>query len=340
MICSWFLLIFFCAAGPPLRAEEIVPVPALPAATTDYARVAAPKTPLELSQGSARAGPLKAFETRLKMYSLELGSGMDPLAHASEPFARKGIPQPFDWDVKTKFSVEGLGFLARHRRPEHVGSLALAFLKYVDVPRAVGLDHFNDEAHSLLGQTAEKPRGGFAVAVSGTMNQYLGGATSFDQKTTQKGDRWVDRATTVMSAGYSPLGDNPEKKWNYTLLGSVLHDKLFVKEPGFLVDDRGFGYFTGVAYQRAVHEMPFGVVKDPKDAKILWIDRIKTQVGVGQSQVTSLAVSASAEVTFYLFRRLQLTTGVTSAFMPRPNPKNPLEKKINIGAIFGVDWRF
>lgn len=277
-----------------------------------------------------RAAP-KVESQGLRILGIEFSAGnRDRVQGDAEPYLRKGAPQLFDWDIRARIALDGLGGRAVYRHPGSMRSFSVGALKYFDLPKTLGLDSARDDIYHAVGQTPDKPQGGFEVNASGAVNQYVGGTTSYDQKEVQKGDRWSDKRSIGTSVGYSPLGDNTGKTWNYTLIGGLSHESLSVRQPGYESDRSGLGYAFDVAFQKALNQIPVPVAR---------LDRLKTKLGVSQSAVSSFAVNAAAEVSFYLIDHLELTGGVKASWRPSPGP-DPEEKTLSAGGIVGVDIHY
>ena len=274
----------------------------------------------------------------LRISGLAMGLPADPVVTQTAPSLRKGAGQPFDWDIQPRTGIDGVGIGLKYRHPAGFRSLTVGFVKHFDVASAIGLDSFRDQLSSFFGVVPDKAQGGFGVDVTGAVDQYLAGSTTYDQKQVQQGDRWSDRGKFEVAAGFSPVGDNPNKPWNYTLLGSLVHESLAVNEPGYISNNEGLGYSAGVAYQRALETTPLGgfLTKPLADKGDFQFDRLKTTVGVSQSAVSSFAVNTSVSVSVYLFKCLKLTPGIKNAFIPSPDPHNEFERVFNPTATLDV----
>lgn len=353
------LAALFCAAIPAaaqeppvvLRSPEKLPTPEIstptptgtpwrPAPKPPRKRLRSPAEELEGKDASeifdgasseSRRGP--------RIFGVEFGAVEEAQPDKNEPFLSKGLAGLFDWDIRARVSLSGLGGRAKYRHPGQLRGFSVGFLKYADWPGAVGLGPLRKDIYGAVGAVPEIPRGGFELGVSGAVNQYVGGATTLDWKESRKGDTELDRKTLTTGAGYSPLGDNAGKPWNYTLLAVLSYKELSAQEPGSSREWDGFGYAVGAAFQHALHEIP---ITPPRKAKpgpkgALWFDRFKTSVVMSQSQISSLSFKASAEVSFYLFEHLGLTTGLSATLTPSPDPEYYDEKTMRWDAILGMD---
>jgi hypothetical protein len=277
----------------------------------------------------------------LNVLGIELGAGHDQIKDDAEPYLRKGAPQLLDWDVRARVALDGLGARAKYRHPEGMRSLSVGFLKYFDLPGVLGAGGARDGVYHALGQTVDKPLGGFEAEVSGAINEHLGGATTYDHREAQKGERYSDKTSAGLTAGYSPLGDNPGKRWNYTLLAGLTHDSEKVRSPGYNADNSGVGWMAGVAFQTALHDLPIpGLQPVPDPSKAIWFDRLKTKVAVSDSAISTVAVDVAAEVSFYVMQHLELTGGLDVTLRPNPNRADTEQKPVGFGAIVGIDLHY
>lgn len=312
----------------PLLAER---------ADADFSRMAA-----LFDEGRPRGGasPVPAAPRLPRALGVELGAGGDPIIADNEPFLRKGL-EPLPFDVRARVSVEGLGARAKILHPTGLRSLSVGALGYFDLLKAVGAGSVRDKAYSAFGQAPEVTHGGFEAGISGAVNQKLGGATTYDARRAHKGERRIDKKVLTVNAGYSPLGDNPGKRWNYTLLAGASHSEVLIAEPGRRFEGRGYGYSAGTAVQWAFSQLPAPwTLSTTSSRKAFVADRLKTTLEVAQSRVSSLAATASAEFTFVLFRKVEMRTGLGAQWTPAPNPANPEEKSVHLRGLFGVNWRY
>jgi hypothetical protein len=273
----------------------------------------------------------------LRLYGLSFGLGSAPDDHNDEPFQSKGIEQLFDWDLRARVDIDGLGASAKYRHPHHVRSFSVGFLKHFDVPETFGLGGARDGLYRGVGSAPDHTLGGWEAQVSGAVNQYLGGTTKYDRKSSLAGDRFTDRTVLQVGAGISPLGDRPNKRDNFALLPTVRWESVDIHDPGQAYRAEGFGYSMAAAYQRALHAVPYPGNGIPGP---FFLDRFKATVGVSQSAVQSFAIDSAVQVSFYLAKKIELTTGVKNSIIPSTNPDNPYEKTMNWGLVLGLDLHY
>lgn len=276
-----------------------------------------------------------------RLLGLEFGAGQDQIQKDNEPYLRKGVEQALDWDLRARVALDGLGGSARYRHPEGFRSLTVGFLKFFDWPESIGLGQTRDSIYRGVGQTPDKPQGGFELGASGAINEYFGGNTTWDRRQSQKGDRYTSYDSVALGMGWSPLGDNTGKPWNYTLLGSIAKQSAHVSLPGQSEDRAGLGYSLGVAYQHALQDVPIPVLQPHpcKDCDFFF-DRLKLSMNVSRSVISSFSVQAAAEVSFYVYKRLGLNFGVQGTFRPHPDPWIKEEDRLGANVIVGVDLRY
>ena len=293
----------------------------------------------ELFDGAAP--PKRPEPYGLDFLGIELGLGEEGSRDRAEPYVPKGLDSALDWRVRARAALDGLGGSAHYRHPRSLRSVSATFIKYFDVFDAAGLGAARDKAYAALGQTPYKSLGGFEASVYGAVDQYLGGAATFHRKLYAYGERRVDERALSAMAGYSPLGDNAGRRWNFTLLASLSRQALTAAQGGFHLDRDGLGAAAGAAFQYALRGTP---LPGPSPARgqgplVCW-DRVKSQLLVSGSAVDSPALRASVELSLRLFRRVEATVGAALLYRPRPEKGNPMEKTLDPGALAGLDFSY
>lgn len=331
----WALLLCASAHAEPAAVPPTLPAPAAvrgvpgryeAAVSTAEPKGAALKSAVLPDDFDDRSEPKKPGRG-LRLFGIELSGDRAP--DANEPYNDKSADSALDWDIKARIKFDGLGARAKYRNPTALRSLSVGFLKYFDLPAAIGYGPVRDGLYDAVGATPDKPNGGVELNITGALNPYLGGSTSYDSRSSVSGDMSVERRIIGSSVGISPLGDNPGKPWNYTFLLGVSHVERTVVSPGWMSDRAGFGYSAGIAYQRAL-----------KDVSPRWLKRVKGRGWVDDSAVRSVAANAAVELTVSLTNSLDVTGGVTGRFMPSPEAGNPEEKTWDMGGIFGLDLNY
>jgi len=268
------------------------------------------------------------------------GSGSDPVTGHRDLLTTKGLPGLEKWDFKARGDIDNLGGRVIYRT-EHLRSFSVGFLKYLDILETLRLGSTRDRLASQMGIRPEKTIGGFQVETSGVFNQYLGGITSYDRKIIEKsvenGKRTTDKATFEVESNYWPLGDNLTKKWNAGPTASLRYDKAAIRQGDYNLNDEGFGYSAGLAYQYAFNYIP--LPRQESSDKFFELGRFKTRMVVVRSPVASTSIKTAAELSFYLFKNLELTTGVNNVFIPSLTKHDPDERTMNFSGGIGIDWR-
>jgi hypothetical protein len=323
----------------------------------EYKRSLPRQVPLLPAPGEKKPEPRKEESNEahgLKLFGLEFGTQGDALSRDNEPYLHKGVDQVFDWNIRPRLALDGVGASADYRHP-HMRSLSVGFMKYWDWPASIGLDGPRDKVYSILGQTPSKPYGGFAAGISGALNPYVGGRTLFDWRQAKQGDQDSDVKRVTLGTGFSPMGDNVGKRWNVTLLNDLIWEDGHITQPGYDVKRSGFGYSMGAAFQYAIGNLGVGwipppptVLNESPDAKHkpattpppqFYFDRLLTKTWVSQSQLSSFGINTSAQISFYLLRYLKLMPELTVTYKPAPDPGLPGENRWGIGFNLGIDIR-
>jgi hypothetical protein len=274
----------------------------------------------------------------LKVLGLEFGVGRDPIQD-SEPYLRKGAEQLLDWDVRGRVALDGLGARAHYRHPLGMRALSVGFLKYFDFSGLTG--DVRDDIYHGLGTSPDIPRGGFELGVAGSINQYWGGATTFDNREGTKDGRETDRKRLRIEGGYSPLGDNPGKRWNYALIPQLNWQQRDVRDGAYISHKEGFGFAAGAAFQLALQRFVPPIPGDQATA-LPWFffDRFKTRVDAGHNAITGTSVTLAAEVAVRLFEHLEVTGGGRVTYYPSPDGEDPRAKTLDPSAIVGLDLKY
>jgi hypothetical protein len=321
----------------------------------EYKRTLPRPVPLVPTGEEKPSTPRPAEEAHgLKLFGLEFGTQGDALQRENEPYLHKGADQMFDWNIRPRLALDGLGVSADYRHP-HMRSLSVGFMKYWDWPASIGLDGTRDKLYSILGQTPSKPYGGFTAGISGALNPYFGGRTLFDWRQARQGEQDSDVKRVTLGTGFSPLGDNVGKRWNVTLLNDLIWENGKIQQPGYDVNRSGFGYSMGAAFQYAIGNLgvpwippPPTLLNESPDGKHkaattpppqFYFDRFLGKVWVAQSQLSSLGINTSAQVSLYVLRYLKLMPELTVTYKPTIDPALPGENHWGIGFNLGIDIR-
>lgn len=327
------LLLAACAwAEPKAELPKLVPV-VLPASIVEkYGKLDSTPMPsgfaFDEEPEEKEPGEKKKRRRRgLRILGIEM-SGDRGAPDDHEPYEDKSLSGALDWDIRARVKFDGLGGRAKHRNPKGIRSLEVGALAYFDLPHALGVGPARDDVYKTFGAAPDKQISGVELGVSGALNPYVGGATVYDQRSHVNSDRAVSRRSLGARVGWSPLGDNPGKPWNYTLLGGASYEERAVLAPGWLSDRSGLGLMAGVAFQRAMKDVA------------PWLKRGKARAWVDGSAVRSPGANAALELTVAVTDSLGVTGGVTTRYTPSPEAGNPEEKPWDWGGIVGLDLSY
>ena len=292
-------------------------------------------------EGAPAPRPEETGRIGPRIFGIDLGSGHETDRDENDPYLNKGFGQVFDWDIRAKVRLDALGARASYRHPRPLRGFSLGFRYYLDVPRTLQLDEPRDRVYKSLGADPPGKTSGFGLYGTAVINEHWGLAAEFDRKEETREDpgdfRRKYRRVASVSGGYSPLGENKGKPWNYTLLASLNHQRLESDQPGFGEDREGFGWSAGVALQRAIRSLPIPVLNPRGTREGLWVERIKTKVSFADSAVSSLSFDAVVGVTVFVSRHLEIFLGGGARWFRSPRPP---EGAVEPRGDFGLDLHF
>lgn len=340
-------------AAPPARAQKAPPPAVHISSPTLVAAPSAAKDPYGAKPTGGTAVPVKPGEDPkqkektaekksrrdnplpgLRFFGLDLGSGFDARDDARDPYMSKGIDRVLDWDVRALVALDGLGATFRYRHPQHIQGFTFSYKQYWDWPGALA-GGARDSLYKSLGSDPQKNKRYMDVAAAGNVNPEWGFNAEFNmQKWDEPGGTQFDR-TSRLGAGYSPLGDNPGKPWNFTVLLSANEEALHWDLPGVQTQREGFGGSTGLAFQYALSGVPIPLLNSPTAKSLIWLDRFKASITFDASQVWSFSVNPSAGVNAYVTKYLSVFLGANAKITPAPH--YPGEQKFGAGPNVGLD---
>ncbi|HRY30176.1 MAG TPA: hypothetical protein P5079_09095, partial [Elusimicrobiota bacterium] len=230
--------------------------------------------------------------------------------------------------------------LARLRRavrrdPGRFQKLTFSYRQRMDFPTRAGLGRTRNDVYESLNQnTRSKDVRGYVVGSALVCNHYWGISASHDEYVkTGPSDRFHHQ-TTVLGLGYSPLGKNQGRIWNYSVDPAVSFEKFHGLEPVAGVRYESFGYSIGPNFYYGLDWIRLG--------RQTWftLDRFKVGTAISDSEIAKFAVSAGVNLTAYATRYLKLSLGVNDAYTPHDG-KHQLNLKTGLSVrLVWADWHF
>lgn len=253
----------------------------------------------------------------LRFHGFELGAGGEPdLRDELAPYDGADVlDRVFDWDVKARVRLDSIGATARYRHPEGVRALRLSGRVFTDVPELAGVESVRDEAYDLLGRDLPARPGGFELGAAVQLDEHWGASASYRDKTETSPDRFTESESYSLGLGFTPLGDNEGKPWNWSLFGGVGHGEHTRVEDGVTEVKEGFGWSAGAAFRHALEQVPVPLLNPDggRHEDGFWLDRFTASLGVSDTEYGPLTARAAVGVSAYLTKRLKLSCelGVT-----------------------------
>jgi hypothetical protein len=273
----------------------------------------------------------------LRVLGIELGGRDQSRPEGEEPYLSKGAERFLDWDLRLRLPLDGVGLRAVYRHPQVVRAFSLSALKYWDWLGTLA-GRARDGLYDDFGLTPETDLGGFQVGAAVVLDPHWGLNAGFDDRAARTPERWRHRRAATVGAGWSPLGDNPGKHWNYTLVGAASFERL-ERRYAVLEDDRsGVGGSASLVFQRALSSVPLDVLRPLPlvGGGLTRLDRLRATTTASVSELSTLALRQAVEVSIDLGAHLELTPGIWAQVRPDP-ADDPDEKPFAYGAIFGLD---
>lgn len=274
----------------------------------------------------------------LVLHGIEFGSGKDEPTESREPYLGRGglYERLMDWDARLRVREESAGFVADYRHPMFLEKVSLSFKQYVDIPREFGVGPLRD---TLKGWFGKKPREereeGYDFSFSAAFDEFWGFGFGHDQKkeTGPDGSSWS--RNNSLGVGVSPLGRNGGEPWNFAIHGSLAYLEQDIRTPLLSRERSGLGYSGGIAFHHALDSLPLPLINPKGDSKDRWsvfLDRLKVDFGVSDSEIGEMSLRASASVVAYITRHLRVTCEVGCSYQPETG-------EVDFGPHFGVSLR-
>lgn len=267
----------------------------------------------ELRADSGRRGP--------RFHGFEIGQGHDDDTEARDPFLSEGLETVLDWDFRLRLREDNLGFKARYRDPGPLEAVTLGFKRYMDVPDAVGLGGARDALFESFGRSSSERSDGFEIDVSAVLTPYWGVGAGYgarEQTDLLDAQSYSMRRHSDLSVGFTPLGRNEGRDWNFSLVGSVNHQEIERRGGETPFEGEGFGYSAGVAFHHAIDQLPVPWI-NPDGGRDRWglsWDRLRAGLLVSDSEVERLTLRASVGASIYLTRYLRASVEFAYSFFP------------------------
>jgi hypothetical protein len=298
------------AIAPPAREPWRLRVPwvdALERAQEDASRGVS-----GLFDGSAPQDERPRRERRgLRFQGLELGAWGDTDRDELAPYddVTGALDRVLDWDVKARVRLDSIGATARYRNPEHLRSLRVTGRVFADVPDLAGLESARGEVYGALGRDAPDRPGGWELGAAAQLDERWGLSLGYRDKTQESPERFTESETYSLGLGFTPLGDNEGKPWNWSLFAGLNHGEHTSVEDGVKDVKEGFGWSAGAAFQHALAQMPVPLL-NPAGGRHddgFWLDRLTAFLGVSDTEYGPLTARAAVGVSAYLTKHLKLS---------------------------------
>jgi hypothetical protein len=306
------------------------PSPAPPAAAVEARRLRVPLVEaLERAQedasrelgglfdGSAPQERPRGERRGLRFQGLELGAWGETERDELAPYddVTGALDRVFDWDVKARVRLDSLGATARYRHPENLRSLRVTGRVFTDVPDLAGVESARDEVYDAVGRDVPDRPGGWELGAAAQLDAYWGLSAGYRDKTASSPDRFTESETYSLGLGFTPLGDNEGKPWNWSLFAGVNHGEHTRVEEGVTDVKEGFGWSAGAAFQHALEQVPVPLL-NPAGGRHddgFWLDRFTATLGVSDTEYGPLTARAAVGASAYLTKHLKLSCelGVT-----------------------------
>lgn len=240
---------------------------------------------------------------------IEVGSDVDP--DILSPSSPLGLDRLFEWDYRLVVREDRIGINAQYRNPGRLQKLTFSYRQRMDFPSRAGLGPTRNRLYKSLGQKARaRDVNGYVVGSALVINPYWGVSLSHDEYVKDNATELFNQHATVLGLGYSPLGGNRGKPWNYTIDPSLSYEKLHALKPVAAVRKESFGYSLGTSYYHGLDgiAIPF--------ARWIKLDRVKLSGALADSEIGDFAVNTGVNLTAYMTRHIKLKLGAENSYTP------------------------
>jgi len=328
------------AAG---RAQDsAVPYQAAPSTATSnpVQRAFGTVTGTAKEAGEQVVSGAKALSHSLRRLAIEVGSGVDTGKEILDPFVPKGIDRLFTWDLRLVLRNEGIALRGEYLNPPYFRKLSLDYRNRFDPYNKVGIGVTRDDTYKDLGLSVPRPSKGWGIGFAGVKNDYWGMGVDFDKILDRAGaDRTLDRII-ALSGGYTPLGQNEGRRWNYTWTAGVNHEDLDTTTKGVEDSQHGYGFDLGPVFQHGLDHVTFPGASVLRLEDRFKLDRFKLRLIYSDSQIHPAAWTLGGDVTAYAYKRVRLSFGAQESFLPGPD-KARFETKFGISILINfLDFKF
>lgn len=254
----------------------------------------------------------------LRFSGVELGAGADLDRDAWNPYRERDGSTPFDWDLKLKLREDSVALKASYRRPDHFRSVTMSGKHYTDVPDLVGAADARDGAYELIGRKPRAVKEGWEIALSAVVDEFWGVHTGFSDVSGGRDGTVIGDKIATVGAGYTPLGDNKGRPWNYSFFASLFHQRHETNERAAeaMGPGSGFGWAAGVSFSEALVQLKPDIPGYGRETGLFWLDRYTLRLSCSQSELADLSVGAAAGLTAYCTKRLRLTGELSYSYVP------------------------
>lgn len=250
----------------------------------------------------------------LHQWSLDLGSGAETDPDILHPSVPIGLNRLFEWDYRVLIREDDIGVSARYRRPARIEQLTFNYKYRLDLPARFGLGHVRDEVYDWFNQTPDRDQRGFILGTAIVLNPFWGLTASHDELRFDAPVNHFIQQLTTLGFGWTPLGNNANKPWNYSINPSVSYERSHWFPPASLGEYEVFGWAIGPTFMYGLDEVDIPSVFGLK--RRFRLDRFRTSLQVSDSEISDFTVSLTVNLTAYATRFIKFSAGAESISRP------------------------